>query len=209
MSFNVQEGYNQWSHSYDAVTNKTRDLDKVATQTILDPYGFLNVLELGCGTGKNTEWLQQKAQRVTAVDFSEGMLQQARNKITAGAVHFVQADVTRPWPFDAAAFDLATCNLILEHVQNLQHIFAEACRVLKPEGKFFICELHPAKQYGGSKARFEKQDELVVLDTFTHHTSEFFNTGLQNGFQCIRLDEWFDEGEYAMPRLISFLFEKK
>src|SRR5688572_24045817 len=116
MSFNVQEGYNQWAHSYDSGENKTRDLDKTAVQNILSPYGFLNVLELGCGTGKNTEWLALKAQQVTAVDFSEVMLQKAKEKITHSNVNFIQADVTKPWPFEKDCFDLVTCNLILEHV---------------------------------------------------------------------------------------------
>jgi ubiquinone/menaquinone biosynthesis C-methylase UbiE len=209
MSFDVREGYDQWSHNYDAVENKTRDLDKVATQTILLQYLLVNVLELGCGTGKNTEWLVQKAQQVTAMDFSAGMLLNAKNKIKAKNVSFVKADITKTWPFEKDSFDFATCNLILEHVKGLQHVFAEANRVLQAGGKFFISELHPFKQYTGSKARFEKQETLIVLETFTHHTAEFFNTALQNGFNCIRLDEWFDEGENEIPRLISFLFEKR
>ncbi|OKH30700.1 GNAT family N-acetyltransferase, partial [Calothrix sp. HK-06] len=32
------------------------------------------VLELGCGTGKNTEWLSERTERHLAVDLSEGML---------------------------------------------------------------------------------------------------------------------------------------
>jgi len=54
MSNNVQQGYNRWANSYDAVENKTRDMDKMATQTVLKDILFGNVLELGCGTGKNT-----------------------------------------------------------------------------------------------------------------------------------------------------------
>jgi ubiquinone/menaquinone biosynthesis C-methylase UbiE len=208
MSFNVQEGYNQWAHSYDSVENKTRDLDKKAVQNILSQYGFLNVLELGCGTGKNTEWLAAKAQQVTAVDFSEIMLQKAKEKITLSNVTFIQADVTRPWPFEKEYFDLVTCNLILEHVQDLKVVFAEASRILQTGGNFFICELHPFKQYSGSKARFEKDNAITELDCFVHHTAEFFNTALQNGFSCTRLDEWFDEDKNDIPRLISFVFEK-
>ena len=57
MQESVQHGYNQWAASYDAVENKTRDLDKTATQTVLKDISFSNILELGCGTGKNTIWL--------------------------------------------------------------------------------------------------------------------------------------------------------
>src|SRR5579875_3539269 len=131
MFSNVQNAYNQWAESYDATDNKTRDLDKLATQQTLAGLSLKNVFELGCGTGKNTEWLLQKAKDITAVDFSEAMLSKAKDKIAAPNVQFVQADITQPWPFPPASFHLATCNLILEHIENLDFIFAQAHKVLK------------------------------------------------------------------------------
>lgn len=210
MSKAVQSGYNQWAGSYDAVENKTRDLDKTATQQVLSQFTLGNLLELGCGTGKNTEWLSQHATQVTAVDFSDAMLQQAKEKIKAANVTFVQADIKTIWPFQNSIFDTVTCNLILEHIQDLPFVFAEAARVLKQGGRFFISELHPFKQYSGSKARFEKEGETIFLECYVHHLSDFFEAATQNGFNCLQLKEWFDDAEKKeLPRLISFVFEKK
>ncbi|WP_246200161.1 methyltransferase domain-containing protein [Maribacter luteus] len=39
-------------------------------------------MELGCGTGKNTVWLLKKAQRIIGLDFSQEMLNIAKEKIT-------------------------------------------------------------------------------------------------------------------------------
>jgi len=98
----------------------------------------------------------------------------------------------------------------LEHVENLDFVFSEAARVLKTSGHFFVSELHPFKQYQGSKARFEKEDELIVLDCFVHHISEFFESATKNNFTCFQLKEWFDNNDQTkIPRLISFLFVKK
>lgn len=207
MTTNVQEAYNQWAGSYDSMENKTRDLDKKAVRETLSPIPFQQVLELGCGTGKNTEWLLQRA-AVTAVDFSEAMLAKAREKISSEKVNFQQADITQPLPFAANTYDLVMCNLVLEHVKELRPLFLEVQRVLQPGGHFFVCELHPFKQYSGSKARFEKNEELMVADSFTHDVSEFFSTSRAAGFACIELKEWFDEEEKNLPRLISFLFKK-
>ena len=132
----------------------------------------------------------------------------AKAKITSDNVQFIQADITRPWPFESNIFDLVTCNLILEHVEYLEPVFKEASRILRSNGKFYISELHPFKQYTGSKARFEQNGELMVLDCYVHHISDFFNSAAANGFRCIKLDEWFDE-ESFLPRLITFLFEKE
>lgn len=208
MSDNVQQAYNQWAATYDVAENKTRDLDQTATQTILSNIPFSDVLEWGCGTGKNTIWLAQEAKHLTAVDFSEVMMARAKEKITLDKVQFVAADITQTWPFNSAAYDLVTCNLLLEHIAQLPPVFAEAHRVLKPNGTFFISELHPFKQYTGSKARFEQGNEQIVLDCYVHHISDFFNSAVANGFRCIKLNEWFDE-EKGLPRLITFLFEKE
>lgn len=210
MSKAVQKGYNQWAGSYDSVENKTRDLDKLATQTVLRQFTLGQLLELGCGTGKNTEWLSQHAARVTAVDFSDAMMQQAKEKIKASNVSFVQADIKNKWLFKDNTFDMITCNLILEHIQDLKFVFAEAARVLKDGGRFFISELHPFKQYTGSKARFENEGETIFLECYVHHISDFFDAAIQNGFNCLQLKEWFDDEEKKdLPRLVSFVFEKK
>ena len=138
MESGVQEGYNQWAATYDSVVNKTRDLDEKATQTVLAQLPLNKVLECGCGTGKNTAWLAQKAVSLTAMDFSEAMLQKASEKLGASAITFVQADLTQRWPVEREAFDVATCNLVLEHIENLVPVFSEAARVLKKEGYFLL-----------------------------------------------------------------------
>lgn len=201
--------YNQWSSTYDEVENKTRDLEKKAGQQQLSTIPFRRVLELGCGTGKNTEWLQQTAEEVLAVDLSEGMLQKATEKIQDGHVLFVQADITKPWDFVSGPIDLVTCSLILEHIEDLTVIFREAATVLPAGGYFYICELHPFKQYAGSKARFETSEGLQVLDCYVHHLSDYTGAAARNGFHIHSVEEWFDENDRtAMPRLLSFLFRK-
>ena len=168
------------------------------------------MLELGCGTGKNTAWLSQQAEQLLAVDLSEEMLAKAKDKATAPTVRYQQADITKPWTFGDEVFDLVTCSLILEHIQDLGFIFQQAVSNLSAAGYFYICELHPYKQYTGSKARFETSEGLQVLECFVHHTSDYFNAAAVNGFVCQRLDEWFDEETRSgTPRLLSFLFQKK
>jgi ubiquinone/menaquinone biosynthesis C-methylase UbiE len=206
---NTQNLYNQWSATYDDVENKTRDLEKLAGQEILSTVHYRHVLELGCGTGKNTMWLSQKAERHLAVDLSEEMMAKAREKIQSAHVSFAHADITKTWDFVSGQPDLITCSLILEHIENLRFIFSEASRIIKDNGYFYICELHPYKQYTGSKARFETAEGLQVLECFVHHVSDYFDAAKSNGFTCLELKEWFDENDRNNPpRLVSFLFQK-
>ena len=84
----IAKSYNSWAEQYDTNENKTRDLDKKATIETLTKYDFENVLELGCGTGKNTEWLITKAKFIIGLDFSEEMLNKAKSKINSDKIKF-------------------------------------------------------------------------------------------------------------------------
>src|SRR5678816_4158762 len=94
----IQDAYTHWSTTYDSDRNLTRDLDQLATEHALKGRTYKNVMELGCGTGKNTALLSQLGQNILAVDFSPGMLKQAKAKIDSRNVLFVVADLTQPWP---------------------------------------------------------------------------------------------------------------
>ena len=206
---NVQKAYDLWSASYDADHNLTRDLDRTVTEKLLGQLRCRSVLEIGCGTGKNTPLLVEIGDLVTAVDFSAGMIAQAKAKITAQNVTFHVADITQPWPTADAAFDLITCNLILEHVVDLDFIVAQASRSLAAGGKMFISELHPFKQYQGSKAQFQQGESTTFIPAYVHHVSDFLTAAKENALNLLALDEWWHEqDEGKPPRLITFLFQK-
>ena len=205
----IEKAYNIWASQYDSNLNLTRDLDKKCTIETLKNLDFKNVLELGCGTGKNTEWLLNKAERIIGLDFSQEMLHKAKAKIFDKRVIFKKADLTKYWEIENNFVDLITASLTLEHIKNLGHIFSQANLKLKKNGLFFISELHPFKQYSGSKASYETENGIKELEVYIHDISEYIDTAKNNGFQLIVLKEWFDESsENEIPRLISFVFKK-
>ncbi|MGI8857315.1 MAG: class I SAM-dependent methyltransferase, partial [Thermomicrobiales bacterium] len=118
-------------------------------------------------------------------------------------------DLTQPWPCADQSVDLIACNLVLEHIADLSFVFAEAARTLAPSGQLFICELHPCKQYLGSKATFQREDERIEPQAFVHHLPDFLDAAASTGFTLTRLNEWWDGDDRQIPpRLISFLFAK-
>ena len=199
--------YNAWAYQYDNNINPTRDLDKIVTKKSLSNIDFFKVLELGCGSGKNTEWLISKADRLVGLDFSKNMLALARKKITSEKVTFINADINKKWLVNNNSFDLATINLTLEHIEILDHIFNSLFMKLVEGGKCFICELHPKKQLAGSKAQFEENGTSIVLDVFQHSEQEYIQSAEKAGFNLLVKDNWYDN-QKDVPRLISLLFEK-
>lgn len=205
----ISKAYSNWSTTYDSDRNLTRDLDGVVTRQAIGGNRYDSILELGCGTGKNTVLLAEIGKRVFSLDFSEGMIAQARTKVTANNVQFAIADLTRAWPCADHEIDLIVCNLVLEHIENLDAIFAEAQRVLVAGGHFFICELHPFKQYQGKKATFQQGDEQIDVAAFVHHISDFVNAAQNAGFRLTKMDEWWHDADADKPpRVVTFMFEK-
>lgn len=206
----IQEAYNNWSAIYDTNQNKTRDLEAVTLKHILKGKTFENILEIGCGTGKNTEWLHKKTKNLVGVDFSEDMLEKAKQKIRSENVQFVRADIQEDWSFEDKIFDLVTCSLVLEHIEGLNLVFKRIQHVLTQNGLFYIGELHPFKQYLGTKAQFETDAGTYELTCFTHHVSDFYKAASENGFECMDINEWFDNDDRGgVPRILTMVFKKK
>jgi malonyl-CoA O-methyltransferase len=205
----IQKAYNEWAESYDTDGNLTRDLDQKVTRDDLAHLHFNSILEIGCGTGKNTSFLSLIGENVHAVDFSEGMIEKAKEKVQTENVKFSTMDITKKWKFDNNSFDLVVCNLVLEHIENISFVFSEASRVLESKGRFFINELHPFRQYAGRKARYQKDGAEIEVDAFTHNISDFLNAAIVDGFALVKLNEyWHEEDKNKPPRIVSFLFEK-
>lgn len=206
---NIQKAYDHWSSTYDVDRNLTRDLDALAVRKILCDLKLKSVLEIGCGTGKNTAHLARIARRVYALDFSEGMIEQAKAKVSLDNVSFDFADLTKRWPCGAGLFEMVVCNLVLEHVADLDFIFRQAHRILAPGGTFFISELHPFRQYQGKQAIFRQRQKTVAIPSFVHNVSDFIRAAQKAGFTLNDLQEWWHESDQGKPpRLISFIFKK-
>jgi ubiquinone/menaquinone biosynthesis C-methylase UbiE len=209
VDMDIRDAYTHWSATYDQDRNLTRDLDQFVTRQVLTGLRFQTILEIGCGTGKNSVFLAEIGARVLALDFSPGMLARARNKASSGNVAFALADLNRPWPIQGQSADLIACNLVLEHIRDLDFVFAQASRILAPGGRFFVCELHPFRQYLGTQANFPGQQGAVQIPAFVHHLSDFTGAAEIQGLALVQLREWWHSEDHGKPpRLVSMMFEK-
>jgi SAM-dependent methyltransferase len=74
-------------------------------------------LDAGCGAGRDARWLAERGWRVTAVDFSEAALRQARERAAAldveaaARIEWLAADLTG-WTPPAEAFDLVSAQYV-------------------------------------------------------------------------------------------------
>ena len=132
----VEGGYDLLAPKFDHTPFRTSDGVLDATADALRPLGpFGRGLDVCCGTGAGMRVLASLCQgRITGVDFSAGMLAQARSAHPDAA--WVRADV-RALPF-AGAFDLAVSFGALGHFLPAERpaLFAGVHRALRPGGVF-------------------------------------------------------------------------
>lgn len=104
-----------------------------------------SVLDLGCGTGNYTTALQDRGLRMTGIDPSEKMLDEAKKR--SGAIKWIKA-FAEDLPFADASFLGAIATLTTHHWKDLNGGFQEVHRVLKPGGKVVILTSTPWQMRG-------------------------------------------------------------
>ena len=205
----IRSGYDRWAEVYDHDMNPLLALEEPSVREALGGVGGLSLLDLGCGTGRHALWLAAAGARVTAVDFSEGMLSEARRKPGAEAVRFLAHDLHQPLPFDTASFDRVVSGLVLEHLRDLRFVFGEARRVLRTGGRAVVSAMHPAMFLKGAQARFTDptSGEKVQPGSVNHSLGDFVMAALGGGFSIDAIGEYAPDAAFAtrFPRAEKYV----
>ena len=153
------------------------------------------VLDIGCGGGANIERLLERAPlgRVCGLDYSPLSVatsrEHNREAIAAGRCEIVEGD-SSSLPFDDGTFDLVTAFETV-YYWNIEAAFAEVARVLKPNGRFLICNEDDGRDPGS--VEFAK-----LIPNMTMHTPEALEAALlATGFSSPTLAQR-EGGDFAL-----------
>jgi cytosine/adenosine deaminase-related metal-dependent hydrolase len=136
------EGYRLWAGTYDREPNPMLSLECRILEPLLPPVQGLDVVDLGCGTGRWLDFLKGSGTRsLIGVDFSTEMLAQARSKLSSSA-KIIHADCAS-LPLAPASADLILCTFVLSYLSDLRSFLRAVSEILRPGGSLFITDLHP------------------------------------------------------------------
>ena len=187
----TREGYDRWSDVYDGDGNPLVLLEEPHVARLLGDVRGMSVLDVACGTGRHAVPLAQQGARVTALDFSPGMLGKARQKTGAENVTFVEHNVDWPLPFRSESFDRVLACLVLDHVADVPAFFAELHRVCRSTGFVVASVMHPAMELKGVRARFNDAQNSIEIRpaSFSHQISDYVMGALTAGLRIAELSE--------------------
>ncbi len=132
----IRKNFDRASVTYDA----SAVLQARVRQQLIDRLGWIAfepemIVDLGCGTGHAARALGARWPKacVIAVDFAPGMLREAARHDDSARFERLCADALA-LPLPDASVDLLFCNLMLQWCDDLDAVFAEIARVLRPRG---------------------------------------------------------------------------
>ncbi|MCK5716752.1 MAG: malonyl-ACP O-methyltransferase BioC [Thiomargarita sp.] len=156
---NVSQSFDRAASSYE----QWDALQKMIGDDLLERIHWLkktpkNILDVGAGTGRLSRLLSQHYDNVYSLDLAPNMLKQARKQtssaqqICADAMHL---------PFADNSIDLLVSNLMLQWCNDVNAVFSECARVLKPDGALFFSTLGP-------DTLKELRESWASVDTLQH-----------------------------------------
>jgi ubiquinone/menaquinone biosynthesis C-methylase UbiE len=127
------EGWERVAGKYDSVWSTSTRQFIVPLLDAAEVRQGMAVLDVGCGPGYVSAAASELGATVLGVDFSREMVGIARQMFPR--VEFREGDAQK-LAFPDQSFDRVLANFALLHLTNPEGACAEACRVLKPGGKF-------------------------------------------------------------------------
>ncbi|BBP00730.1 tetratricopeptide repeat protein [Sulfuriferula nivalis] len=174
----IEQTFDTFANSFENVLGRLRYCGPQLVQehiaSYYPPSKNLNVLDLGCGTGLVGTVLQPYAHRLTGVDLSQAMLNQAATKQIYHQLH--KADITAYLASTDEQFDLITCMDTLIYLGHLDEIFALIHRRLKPDGMLIVSteKLAVVNDLGY---------KLNISGRYSHHADYLVSSLTKTGFQ--------------------------
>jgi ubiquinone/menaquinone biosynthesis C-methylase UbiE len=158
-------------HQYDSISKDfsaiiaegNKDSREAFNQFLPNSLKNLDVLDLGCGNGFETVRYQELGARsIVGVDASNELLQEAEKMykhITFKHGYF--EDI----PLEDSSVDYIFSKYALQTSDNLEKVWPEVTRVLRPNGIFILLATHPVRQFFEKKTQPKDYFQQEVVDS--------------------------------------------
>ncbi len=189
---------------------------------MLDLKSGRRVLDLACGQGVFSRYLLEKRIKPEGLDSSEELLRMARSR-SIKTIPYHLGDASDATLLKDQEFDGIACLLAVQNMENIEPVFKNIARWLKPKGKFVMVLTHPCfriprqthwgwdddkKMEYRRIDRYANEMKIPILTppfidkvnfTMTYHRplQNYFSALLKAGLCVDSLEEWMSNKESA------------
>ncbi|HEY1514904.1 MAG TPA: class I SAM-dependent methyltransferase [Solirubrobacteraceae bacterium] len=210
----TREAYDQLARVWSATTDEgpwNGGLERPTLRSAIPrPLRGAAVLDAGCGSGAQCEWLADEGADVIGLDLSPEMIARAQQRC-GDRVRLMVADLGQPLELEPGSLDGVTCSLVLHYLEDWSVPLASFARALRRGGWAVISLDHPfARPLPGQRAGYF--DHELLSDTWTKAdvtvTQQFWRRPLGSVVQSFSAAgfaiEWVVEARPARDAIARF-----
>jgi len=188
----VEKQYKKWAKEYDEYANILIFLEEKKVKSFLGKVKGKDILDYGCGTGRNAIPLAKKGANVTCIDFTQAMLNEAKKKAKKAKVKIdvKRKDITKYKP--DKKFDIIISALVLDHIRNLKKVVNIINKASKIDTEVIITNVHPELLRKDVNPKTGKAQGYLVegfkTDQYYHPISEYIELFKEKGFYLVQTE---------------------
>lgn len=185
-----------YASNYDASAPFLNTFEKDELFRMMGDLSGKKILDLGSGTGRSVTRLKVAgASDITALDISEEMLEILKKEHSDVDAHVGDMEEL---PFEDDSFDMITALFAIVHLGNLEIMFDEVYRVLKPGGFFIVSNVNQRK---APKLKLKNGEEIVIKSYY--HMPKKVLKALENSFFKVDKEVFVKEGNVWINQLVK------
>jgi ubiquinone/menaquinone biosynthesis C-methylase UbiE len=148
----AKTSFDRFAEEYDQEMGDAGDyahqqtIDKCLLELVGDASG-LTIYDLACGNGYMArKFMKEGAREVWASDVSQKLLDFAQTKYDLLGIKYLHREADDFSDIPEGHFDLITMHMAIFYMEDLDKLFSNIYKALKPAGRFvFTCD-HPLRQ---------------------------------------------------------------
>lgn len=167
-------------------------------------HAYGNVLEIGFGTGLNLPHYPEGVGKITTVDPSVGMHRLAQRRVNEAGIEVDTRILSgERLPFQSDTFDCVVSTFTLCSIDHVEQALGEACRVLKPSGRFLFMEhgLAPEANVQKWQQRLNWLEMRLADGCRLNRNIKALIAG--QAFSSLEVEEFYME---KTPRIVGYIY---
>ncbi len=160
-------GYNKTANIYKNFRKHLNSFDQgIFLKFMPRDLSNLDILDLGSGDGRIYHFFAQESLwSYTTCDIADKLLANHPNTTSNWkSIDKVICNLENPLPFEGTKFDIILSFFVLEHIQNLEQLFGEVYRIMKPWARWIIWHFQQRKAY---KYKIHNEDFKIQRYTYS------------------------------------------